>query len=905
MLGKSLYRLFRVWIVSASLVCLAGVYDPALAVPPSQGDIPVLTYGQTVEGTIDSEQPSMFFSFDAQAGHVVTIRMSTSVEGLDPFLVLNDANQMPLATDDNGGGGTDAQLIFVIPLDGRYIVQATHAGGIAPSSGGAFSLSLTATLDGQPIQDEPVEAVPTQPALPTATPPDLPSDTPVLQGDTVRLAPLVSGASIRDTLDRQVAVRFYWFEGTENSQLSVAPEQMAEFQPLLVLYDARFAELQRAAPGVNLRAALPADGLFFLAVSLPDAGSSGGSYGFSVELSGILTAEGNFIEITYGQSQQGTIDSSVVAVTYRFRGSAGDEVIISMSRAGGDLDSYLYLLDATGQLLYEDNDSGGQNGDARIAYTLPADGEYLIIATKLDQNQGVSSGSYLLDLLSNSPPPPVVETPEAVLPAEFVDAPQMAYGDQVTGELSDITFLDLYVFSGSEGDTVTIRMESQNSDDPNGLDPYLVLLDDQLIPLIDNDDILQGQNRDSLIEYTLPRTGYYGIVAARFDQEQGTSEGPYLLTLESQQNAGEGQPVEGEGRALLDQLGPVELAAGSPTQGTFGAGAAAYVLSASANSVVDLSTTTDPGFDLILILADSNLKEILSSSNGALTAVPLAEAGQYVVLVAPRFGPVNDTGGGYILALSLTGSGSETGEEGSATGPQMIGFGQTVEGVIDEESVSRTYRFVGAAGDRIRIAMEAAPDSTLDCYLELQDAAGVVIDANDDINPGVVRDSRIDIELPADGEYIILAARYVGNDADLTSGAYILTVNRITEEDILQSGVSEQTIPIAYGESLVGEITDEQYLVFYVFEGTAGDVVTISISNLSGNLDSVLYLYQAAGSGWVEIANNDDSPTGGTYEALLADVQLPQTGKYLIALSRYGLASESTLGTYSITLTRE
>jgi hypothetical protein len=198
--------------------------------------------------------------------------------------------------------------------------------------------------------------------------------------------------------------------------------------------------------------------------------------------------------------------------------------------------------------------------------------------------------------------------------------------------------------------------------------------------------------------------------------------------------------------------------------------------------------------------------------------------------------------------------------------------------------------------------MEAAQDSALDCYLELQDANGTVLDANDDIKPGVVRDSQITTELPADGTYTLIASRYVGPDAEPTTGAYTLTLEQI--EATSAQGVTSSTTLITYGQTEVDEISDEQYLVFYVFDGTAGDSVTIQIDTLSGDLDAVLHLYQASGSGWIEIANNDDSPTGGTYDPLLGNIILPQSGKYLIAVGRYGLDSEHTYGTFSITLTR-
>ena len=135
----------------------------------------------------------------------------------------------------------------------------------------------------------------------------------------------------------------------------------------------------------------------------------------------------SFIDIAYGESQRGNIDANVPAVTYRFSGSAGDVVTITMSRAGGDLNSYLYLLDGQGQLLFEDNDSGGDNGDARITFTLPADGVYLIVATRLGQAQGTTSGSYLLrsgvGCGAAAAHSEVEEETEPVLPPDYVPFP--------------------------------------------------------------------------------------------------------------------------------------------------------------------------------------------------------------------------------------------------------------------------------------------------------------------------------------------------------------------------------------------------------------------------------------------------------------------------------------------------
>jgi hypothetical protein len=457
----------------------------------------------------------------------------------------------------------------------------------------------------------------------------------------------------------------------------------------------------------------------------------------------------------------------------------------------------------------------------------------------------------------------------------------------------------VYVFRGMAGDPITIEMNSLNQEDPNGLDPYLILLDDGRIPLIENDDIVQGEIRDSHIEFTLPRTAYYAIVATRFDQEEGVTAGPYSLTL-----TGPGEEVGPTGTApeavLIEKLSSLSLLPGAPAQGTFDTIAHLYSFTAQAGTLVDLSVTTDPGLDSVLILADQNLNEVASSGTGALTGLTIPQTGRYLVILAPRFGPANATGGGYILALTQAG-GAVMPE--AVNGIQPLAYGQTATGAIDQDTVSQLYTFAGLAGERVQITMEATPGSSLDCYLELQDADGTVLESNDDIDPGINRNSRIAATLPADGNYLILAARYVDANTDPTSGTYRLSLERSAEES--QSGVSTETIPIAYDQTLVGEISDEQYLLFYVFDGTAGDGVTITVNHLSNeNLDTMLYLYQSSPNGWIEIANNDDSPLGGTYDPLLSGIVLPQTGKYLIALGRYNLQSNVTLGTFAITVTR-
>ncbi|MEW6580658.1 MAG: PPC domain-containing protein [Chloroflexota bacterium] len=872
--------LWRIILVS-SLVLLAesvGVGRSWVLAAPLLQDAPVeLVYGQTVDGDLGPDQPSAFFRFDARASDVLVITMIVTGGSLDPFLVLNSADRTPLAVDDNGGGERNARLSYEVALDGSYIVQATHAGGIIPPEGGSFTLSLTAA----------------QPALPAGSESPGAGVVGSLAGAPF-LAPLNVVGALTNELTRQSPLRLYWFEAVAGEQVVVMPQQMAEFQPLLVLYDSAFNELGRAQPGVNLRAAIAADGVYFLAVSLPGVGSAGGVFELSVDRTG-ASAAGEYQEIQIGESQQGTIDGATPAVSYRFSGVTGDSVVVRMSRTEGDLSSYLYVLAEDGQVLAEGGDG---DGVAEIAYVLPTDGVYLISATREGQAQGTTAGGYVLELLAG-------EVFAPVLPDDYADLPLLTYGDTVEGEISDAKFMDVYVFLGQEGDLITIELKSLDAGSSlSALDPLLILLDDGRIPLAEHDDIVEGVERDSRLEFALPRTAYYAVVATRFDQAEGTTTGPYSLSLWGPGGTSTVSPLPTTAETPLARLSATQLVSDEPIQTVFEKGAGLFTFTAFAGTLADISVTTDPGLDVLLILADENLTELHASNTGVLSGVTIPATGKYLVLVTPRFGPADDLGKGYILALTVAGTSEPSAVP--ANGVRQLAYDVVVNGAIDDDTTSQMYSFTGSAGERIQITMKASPGSSLDSYLELQDADGAVIDANDDIVPGQVRDAQIATELPADGSYVVIASRYVGPDAEPSSGTYELLLERVDDSpDSPVITAEPQIVPLSYGQTEAGEITADQYLRFYVFDGQAGDIVTIRITHTSGNLDSVLHLYQSVATGWIEIASNDDSPAGGTYEALLSNIVLPQTAKYLIAVSRYGLERETTTGTFTITLTRE
>ncbi|MBN1966238.1 MAG: PPC domain-containing protein, partial [Anaerolineae bacterium] len=108
-----------------------------------------------------------------------------------------------------------------------------------------------------------------------------------------------------------------------------------------------------------------------------------------------------------------------------------------------------------------------------------------------------------------------------------------------------------------------------------------------------------------------------------------------------------------------------------------------------------------------------------------------------------------------------------------------------------------------------------------------------------------------------------------------------------------------EVIPIAYGDTVSGSITDDQYEVVYSFDGQAGDVVSISMTATSGSLDTYLLLYDAYPSE-NPLAFDDDGGEG--FNSLLEAYTLPSTATYYIVARRFGRENGFSTGDFTLTL---
>jgi hypothetical protein len=113
--------------------------------------VPLLA-GQPVEGALSDAQFERYYRFTARRDDVLSIAMDRSDGTLDPYLILADANLVPLFENDDGGAGQNARLDRIrITADGIYTIVATRYDGQAGETSGGYTLvveSVGSAFDG-------------------------------------------------------------------------------------------------------------------------------------------------------------------------------------------------------------------------------------------------------------------------------------------------------------------------------------------------------------------------------------------------------------------------------------------------------------------------------------------------------------------------------------------------------------------------------------------------------------------------------------------------------------------------------------------------------------------------------------------------------------------------------------
>jgi hypothetical protein len=270
------------------------------------------------------------------------------------------------------------------------------------------------------------------------------------------------------------------------------------------------------------------------------------------------------------------------------------------------------------------------------------------------------------------PEPEPEEESDGELP-EGVEG-ELSYGDSVEGELP-AGEEHRWIFQGTEGDLVTIRLEALSSD----MDPVLELVDAEDFLLIAVDDTLGG-GTEEISNFELSYSGEFTIRVKDFYDEGGS----YLLTLE------QGELVETAG-------GSIDF--GETVEGSLEAGQQAiWTFSGVEDQAVTIILQPDENSDMALELQDADGAVLDLSDEGFSGEEERIEGtlpadGVYQILVEEYWGEEST----YELTLLEGGEGGVLGgsgilivsaDTGTATGEGQTSFGVYLDLLAEDYEVT-------------------------------------------------------------------------------------------------------------------------------------------------------------------------------------------------------------------------
>ena len=339
------------------------------------------------------------------------------------------------------------------------------------------------------------------------------------------------------------------------------------------------------------------------------------------------------------------------------------------------------------------------------------------------------------------------------------------------------------------------------------------------------------------------------------------------------------------------------------------------------SETADAAATLDP----YVILADTNLNELAFNDNaGASRSARIAqfaldEDGDYLILATRPGLSRGESSGAYRLELTAgqiaLQSGTLTASLNWNGDADLNLFMRAPTG----ETISWAYpQTTAPGGGRLQIDSNTGCDTPTAQPVEHIYWPGVGVPDGDytvwvwyQNRCGGAENVPFELQIMFNGQSLLAVDTTTDERLNLVPGsrfemsfrvndgrAQIVDAGNIFTPSPQQSASQGGDTLILTNNSLTGTLSDEVYARFYQFEGRAGDAVTITARAITGNLDPIVVLRDASG---VNLALNDDA---GTERNAQLTHTLPADGRYVIAVTRYGLREGTTTGNYRLILER-
>lgn len=345
--------------------------------------------GQSVAGQLSASDPTLedgshydVWRFAATAHHRYRVVMRST--DFDAFLTVG-THAAPgcdeCATNDDGAGGTDAQVDYTGSADGTYEIRANSYDA---DQTGRYELVLE---DQGVVHDEEEHGAPA--------------------GTPIALGQAVTGELTRQ--DRKVGISYQdtWTYQGHAGETIVITLRSQDFDAYLQAGQYEAGECQELDHNNNgagghdarLTVHLNEDGAYHLHVSSADQGDTG-AYTLLVERAEPRRSDAPPMPISPGETLSGRLSDTdsreadgAFSDAWTFRGQAGETYTITLH--SGDFDAYLHfgrVVDGEWQMP-DSNDDGGGGTDAALTVTVPQDGVYGIRASSYEAGQ---TGDYTL-----------------------------------------------------------------------------------------------------------------------------------------------------------------------------------------------------------------------------------------------------------------------------------------------------------------------------------------------------------------------------------------------------------------------------------------------------------------------------------------------------------------------------
>lgn len=659
---------------------------------------------------------------------------------------------------------------------------------------------------------------------------------------------LTPGVAVNGTLDSDNPIQVYTYAGTSNQAVSFTVSTEAETALNVVVTDAAGAPLTAEA-GDNASAdagsltksyTLPADATYYVTVlagdALPDdgvdfeisaaiaAGSTGATFTEPVDL---LTSTGIQVSLQWGStanldlevrdpiggslrfatpsvSSGGTFGTNVNSVCNALSDNSPTE---QATWPAGVVPTGSYEI----LVYYQPLDACPTTDSVDFGVNITVDGtavpafegtlrpnQVYIASVVVNEDGSVKAG---LSGVKVDPP---------VLIGIDLDNPTPITRDTaVSSALTSQQPYHVYSFAGVANEVISVLMNATSG----SLDTLLMLVDPNGNAVSINDDAAQGVTNSAVSNLSLILPGEYKIVATRYGQAVGGTQGGYTLTVTGALN----DTTNNQTATLLNLP---DLPAGS------------VQISLQWSTAADLRLLVrDPQGDTVFVdkpqipsggqLAVSNNVRCATTSASPVSYIywpegRLPSAGPYEIEVQyqdqcndnrPVVFTLNVVAGGnivlaktqqlfvkerFVTSFSIDTAGQLAGGDGGIFGTldapdastldyasqietaQVLTSDQSVNGSIRQNKKFDLYVFDGTAGQVATIGMSGR-NGTLDTVLFLIDPSGVQVAQNDDASAETTDSVINEFTLPADGRYVIIATHF-GGPYGVTSGDYALTL---------------------------------------------------------------------------------------------------------------------------------